>query len=300
MALHVNSTSELLAAVPYLFGFHPADCVVVVALRGGSLHFSSRQDLPDADPAAIVRLVTQHRVDRVIVIGYGPATRVKAVVPGLAAGLRLAGVEVFDEVRVTDGRYWSLNGPDAQPCDLDSTVVAAAATFQGLPVLPDRAALVAQLAPVTGQERQAMSAATARAEERFRLLETVHPAGFAAVREAYTGRRLTNDDVAALGVLLRDGGVCDYAWARSEARAVDQALWMDVLRRVEPDYAPAPAALLAFVAWRLGLGPLAGIAVDRALAVHPGYEPARLMDEILRRGLDPASLESWPGRRAAA
>nr|WP_305070542.1 DUF4192 family protein [Micromonospora sp. 4G55] len=50
--LTVRSPADLLAAVPYLLGFHPADSVVVVAMRAQRVVFAARADLPDrgADP----------------------------------------------------------------------------------------------------------------------------------------------------------------------------------------------------------------------------------------------------------
>ena len=78
-------------------------------------------------------------------------------------------------------------------------------------------------------------------------------------------------EVARLTVALRDLRVRDDAWARmdpgySEAHL---RLWIDVLRRAQPGYVAAPAALLAFVAWQSGDGALANVALDRALADNP-------------------------------
>ena len=52
--LAVRSPADLIAAVPYLLGFHPADSVVAVALRGRQIIFAARADLPEpgADPVA--------------------------------------------------------------------------------------------------------------------------------------------------------------------------------------------------------------------------------------------------------
>ena len=301
--LKIKTTPDIIAIVPYLLGFHPSDCIVVVTLRDRLVHCVLRLVLPGGDPGAVVGLIAAQGAEHAFAVGYGAAPLVTPVLPRVAAGIRLAGVEVLDEVRVTDGRYWSLTA-DGQPCDVGSTVVAAAATFQGLPVVPDHASLVAQLAPVTGEERAAMSAATARAETRLlklerRSIDKVREAGFAAVRDAEERVELTDDEVAWLGLLLVIRSVHDYAWSRCEARHSDQALWTGVVRRVEPAHAAPPATLLAFVTWRLGLGALAGIAVDRALAANRHYGPAKLMDELLRRGLPPISAKDWPGRNAA-
>lgn len=49
--LSVHSPADLIAAVPYLLGFHPADSLVVVALRGTAVAFAARYDLPgNAEP----------------------------------------------------------------------------------------------------------------------------------------------------------------------------------------------------------------------------------------------------------
>jgi hypothetical protein len=309
--LRIKTTPDVLAAIPYLLGFHPADCIVVLALRDRRVLFVMRHDLSDVDPGMVADLLIEHGTEDAFVVGYGEQPQVVGVAPAVAGALRLAGIAVIDEVRVTAGRYWSLSA-GGEPCDFDSTVVAATATFHGLSVLPDRASLVAQLAPVAGPERAAMAAATVRAEARraewgkhglsgARLAKSVRRAGFAAVRtaETRTGGRLTDDEVAWLGVLLVDDDVCDYAWQRSEPTDDDRVTWTDITRRVEQRYVPAPATLLSFVLWRLGRGPTAGAAIDRALAADPAYELARSMDRILCLGVDPVTVTAWPGRRAA-
>jgi len=49
-SLHVSSSHEFLAAVPYLLGFHPADSVVVVAFRDRRVLCAARAGR--ADPVA--------------------------------------------------------------------------------------------------------------------------------------------------------------------------------------------------------------------------------------------------------
>jgi hypothetical protein len=311
--LRLTSTADLLAAIPYLLGFHPADCVVVVALRGRDVQFVMRGDLPLVDSRLITDRLIENGAEHAFVVGYGAAAHAAAVT--LAAAVRLAGVRVLDEVRVAGGRFRSPAG-EGRSDDLDTRVVAAAATFHGLPALPGRETLVAQLAPVTGDERAAMAAATVRAEARLaaweqrglsaaRLAKAVRRAGFAAVRAAKasgeSGRRLADDEVAWLGLLLVDDEVCGYAWESAEPCAADQAAWTDVVRRVDPEYVPAPATLLGFLTWRLGLGATAAIAVDRALAADPHHRPAQLLAHILSHGLDPAiASAASPGRGTEA
>src|SRR4051794_152206 len=215
--LKVRTPSDLLAAVPYLIGFHPADSVVVVAIADQKVLFAARGDLPppghDDDEARraavhLAEMVSRQSIDEATVIGYGEAGRVTPSVLRIADALRRTSVRVLDVLRVTDGRYWSYLCDEPGCCPEDGTpyapehsVIAAQATYAGAVVLPDREALVAQLAPVTGAARAAMTAATERAEER---LAAVHPgecvryvrrSGRALVREAErrcrAGRLLT-------------------------------------------------------------------------------------------------------------
>src|SRR4051812_38127714 len=91
--LAVRSPADLIAAVPYLLGFHPADSVVVVALRGRRVVFAARGDLPepgsDPRPAArhLAQVIARQDAEAATVIGYGPATRVTGAVEAVGEAL---------------------------------------------------------------------------------------------------------------------------------------------------------------------------------------------------------------------
>lgn len=322
--LTVRSIADLLAAVPYLLGFHPADSVVVVALRGKRIVFVARGDLPTGDPAEIraaaeqlAAVVARQDVEVTAIIGYGQPTAVTPSVTAVRAALDRCGLPALDVLRVTDGRFWSYAcadpgccPPEGRPFDAATSQLAAAATYAGKVALPDRAALARQVAPLGGRERRAMRHATRRAEQRLGALLAAAPpadplgermlrrAGRSAVRTALdryrAGARLTTDEVAWLGLLLNHVPVRDHAWRQIGGEEWQLTLWTDVLRRVEPDQVAAPASLLAFAAWRQGQGALACVAVERALRAQPDYPLALLLDEALRRGLPPATLDGWP------
>lgn len=325
--LSVRCPADLIGVVPYLLGFHPDDSLVVVAQRGSRIVFAVRYDLPArADGAApaearhVAGVVHRQGVDTATVLGYGPPGRVTACVPLLAAALRSAGLTVLDELRITDGRFFSYLckepaccPPEGTACPPGNSVVAAAATFAGQVALPDRATLAAQLAPVDGAARAAMRSATRQADERLiRLLSSaaatqqsgeraLRRSGETAVRAALhrhrRGDRLTDDEVAWLGVVLTRTPVRDVAWELITDDGGQLGLWTDVLRRVEPGFEPAPACLLAFAAWRCGHGALASVALQRALEQDPDYSMAVLLDEVLRHGLPPATVADPPRPR---
>lgn len=326
----LRSGADLIAAVPYLLGFHPADSVVVVGMRGPRVTFVARADLAGlAGSAAAARhlavVVAQQRTDRATVLGYGPASRVTPAVDAVRQALAEVGVGVLDALRVTDGRYWSYLCQEPGCCPSDGTAydsgtsqVAAAAVLAGQVALPDRAALVAQVASVEGDERARLRRATRRAGRRFADLvartpgadrsgrqsgrrpggRSVRAAGSIAIRAAQRrhrrGERLDDDEVAWLSWLLTDQTVRDLAWARTDGRATDITLWADLFRRAEPELIAAPGSLLAFAAWRAGEGALAAVALERVLAPHPDYSLALLVDDLLRRGVPPTRLAGWP------
>jgi hypothetical protein len=328
--LTVRSTADLIAAVPYLIGFHPTESVVVVAMRGPRVVFAARGDLPDGGPPGeaqeiadyLVAVVAAQEAETVTVLGYGPPERVTPVIDAVRAsfGRRSAGPvgpELVDALRITDGRYWSYIcdnpgccPPEGTPVDVSGSRFAAEATLAGQVALPDRAALIEQVAPVDGLRRLGMRQATDRAEERLvEVLEAAPPAdvlggrtlrrvGEAAVDAAMARHRegglLTDDEVAWLSLLLAHIPVRDLAWERCDGDDWQIALWADVLRRVDPGLAAAPASLLAFVAWRSGQGALAAVALDRAFDAEPDYSMAMLLADVLHRGVPPSNLDGWP------
>ncbi|WP_229399128.1 DUF4192 domain-containing protein [Micromonospora okii] len=321
--LTVRSPADLIAAVPYLLGFHPADSVVVVALRGRRIVFAARADLPGTgddplDPAThLAGVIARQGAESATVLGYGDAPRVTPAVDAVRQSLAVAGLAVLDALRVTGGRYWSYLcaepaccPPDGTPYDAGASEVSAAAVYAGQVALPDRAALTAQVAPFDGPARMAMRQAVASAERRRDELvvgqstddlidgRALRRAGMTAVRAAMRGQRrgerLTDDELAWLTLLLTHLPVRDHAWERTDGRERDIALWTDVLRRAAPELIAAPGSLLAFAAWRAGQGALAAVALERVIEAHPNYSLALLLDDLLRRGVPPSRLDGWP------
>jgi hypothetical protein len=194
------------------------------------------------------------------------------------------------------------------PLDPDLHSAAALADF-GLPVLADRTALAARVAPLGGIAAESMRQATRRAERHVaQLLAKVRKSarlgaarqmivteGLAAVGAMITryragGQFTTDDEIARITVALRDLRVRDDAWARMDPSHAEahQRLWTDVVRRAQPGHVAAPAALLAFVAWQSGDGALANVALDRALADDPRYSMATLLRQVITAGAPPA------------
>ena len=314
--LTLRDPADIAAAVPYLLGFHPSDSVVMIGLRDGLAAMVQRWDLAeDSDglAAAMAQTAQPSRPQSVLLVGFGPAYLVRPVLRRLCAILPMP---VKAAVRVADGRCFcelcdACTPPGGIPFDPTTSRVAAEATVAGLAALPNRDAVADLVAPLGGPDAQAMTAAVARADTRLReLLDAARvpsdPAGGQALRAqgilavddafvaARAGRRLDDDQIAWLTLLLHSLPVRDHAWQGTDHDDWQLDLWREVTRRAEPSLVAPSATLLGFAAWRDGNGPLAAVALERALLCDPDYSLAQLIWQAMFSGVPGTALGGWP------
>src|SRR4029077_6445931 len=176
-----GSPAELLAIVPHLLGFVPQASLVVMgtAPPRGRVKVTLRYDLPDPPGAGVAADIAAHavgvvgsqRLKAMMAVAYGPEILVDSVAYALRDAARQAGIKLRDVLRVEDGRYWSYACGDEACCPVAGTPfdpaaspAAAAMSDAGMPVLADRAAVAAQVAPLGGIAAASMRQATGRAE----------------------------------------------------------------------------------------------------------------------------------------
>jgi len=319
--LTLRNPSDLAAAVPYLLGFHPADSLVVIGLRDAQATVVQRWDLGlDADDMAnaIADLLGRSPAASVLLAGFGEPAAVRPVLVRVRESLA---VPVLAAIRVTGDRCYCEceECPPGTPVegyayDSSASVIPAEATLAGLTALPSRQSLREQVAPVTGPAAAAMSRAVEAAGLRLQKLvrrardngvpdglAAVRAAGFLAVDGALAagrrGVRLDDPQVAWLTFLLHSLPVRDRAWESTDHEPWQLSLWTDVTRRADPDLVAPVATLLAFAAWRDGNGPLAGVALERALTADREYSLAHLIEDAMLRGLPGSTLGRWPSQR---
>src|SRR5207247_8708594 len=104
-------------------------------------------------------------------VGYGTEALVDPVAYALRDAARQAGIKLRDVLRADNGRYWSYACGDEACCpaagtpfDPAASPAAAAIAAAGFPVLADRAAVAAQVAPLDSSDAASMRQATRRAE----------------------------------------------------------------------------------------------------------------------------------------
>jgi hypothetical protein len=325
--LRLNEPVDVLAAVPYLIGYHPARSLVLLGLRGKELVFTARNDLPSEAhdlPMLVSHLldvVLRQALTAVLIVGYGSEEEVRPAALTLRDACAGAQLRVVEVLRAHEGRYWSYLCRDpiccpteGSPYDANTSAVAAAWTVAGRVALPDRQSYEDQIKSVGGLTRISMHQATDRASNRLlallgeapdeasaetALMAAGNQAIGAALDTVRAGERLDDDAVAWLTVLLVSIPVRDLAWARIQGSLAEmdhhRTLWIDVLCRAEPDLIAAPGSLFAFAAWRCGEGALARMALERVLAEDPDYNMADLLLHALAHGLPPSALRDFPG-----
>lgn len=313
--VRLASPADFIAVVPYLLGYHPADSLVAMAFDGDALKGVIRFDLPDCSEKApdaathCARLLAQNAARNVFLIGYGSGQQVTPLMDGLHTAITGAGMVVLDMVRCEGGRYWSYicHDPDCcssdgVPYDVTSSLAAAGAVLAGCVAMPDRETFARIVEPVDGPERQAIRTATVAARARAEsMLDTADVEYWfregtrhirACLDDVQAGRPIPVEDLAWLGVLLTGTLVRDIAMTfhREYGDDVSHRFWIEVVRRLEPEYLPAPAVNLAFLAYRSGDGTLARLAAERALQVDPNYRFAKMILFALNAGLPPTGI----------
>ncbi|GIG63758.1 DUF4192 domain-containing protein [Phytomonospora endophytica] len=317
--IRLGSPEDLLAATPYLLGYHPSESIAFLGLASGDVKVTGRYDLSGSgaprDPTRVVENLSRQGVDSVLLLGYGPPGHVTVDMDILRDALAQAGLPVREALRVTEGRYWSYLCPGVDCCPVEGTAfdlagerVSAAMTFAGLQALPKREDVAALIAPCEAEARAEVRAAlaaksaslseellgardtTARwdawRDEGVMLLRRV----VAEVRES--GRLPEVGDIASLCLLLGHDRIRDEAWALVDENEPEALvpLWVRLVRHAEPEHVPVTASLLSYAAWRAGNGALSRIAVERALEAQPDYRLGLMLTDVLNAAISPTAL----------
>jgi hypothetical protein len=325
--VRVSDTGQLVAAIPHILGFRPAESVVLLSLAGESgtrLGLTVRADIPPAEhgrglardlaaklltgrPSGVVAVVVSDDPDE------GAALPHLGLVHDLRAVFSTCTLPVFDALLLRDGRWWSYDCPGpccapgaGTPLPAGVSEMEAASVAAGVVVEPDRRALTERIARTTGPDAAAMQAVADRAGDRHARARLADEAGTARRSWTLILQAVARCRAGAASVPLTDREIARVVWGLADVRVRDRAmglaldddaaavevLWTECTRRAPAPLDAAPATLLAVSAWLRGDGAMAGVALDRALESRPTYTLARLLSDGLAACLRPDDLRT--------
>ncbi len=298
---------DLLALVPFTFGFHPEESLVLVTCRCDGTPFQARIDLPDA-PEAIAPVVQQllgpvrrNGAETAMLVAYTDhPTRAARALHALAEALAGIGVPVLLSLRADGRRWFQVGDPQGpaddvgEPYDLSCHPLTVQGVLEGRVTLDNREALVGSLSPredaLLAQVAAEHAALGALPAGRRALAAEAAWLRALAVRSAAADAPPGVGDAARLlrGVQHRD--VRDVVWAAIERPVAEGhvRLWTGLVRMSPQGLVAAPAGLLAFSAWLSGNGALAWCAVERCRRADPGHTLADLVAQALEGGVPPS------------
>ncbi|HKC27895.1 MAG TPA: DUF4192 domain-containing protein, partial [Jatrophihabitans sp.] len=214
--------------------------------------------------------------------------------------------------------WWSLDcwSPDCCPLEgrelpADPSPFTAAATYDGIVALPDRAAVEALLEPIAasnggGRMEQIVAAKQVLVGDGAEMptgtrVRAVKRALFAAARNSQQTdwRGVTEQELARLGAGLGLISVRDPLWVAIDTGRIDgRPLWRELGRRLPSPHSAPALFLFGWASWRAGDGTLAGIAAERAIESDPDYSAADILLAALAHGVDPRQMPRLRKRSA--
>lgn len=318
-ALDLRNPQTVVAAVPHLLGFEPADSLILIWLDATALVLTARADLPQAEaderitdqiagallPAdalrrshAVIAVVVTHDLARV--------ASACAVLDRVRAEAERHGIALLDELHVDGDRWRSLICTDPGCCPAAGGTVSATVradvamhfALDGRRVLPDRASVSAQVAAAAEQIARTRAALPnqprrPRRGDRWRDAAIAHAVRNLIGRPSTLPVRVQARIIRDLAdVRVRDTVLWDLAQAEHDEVERAAVALAQLTRAAGPEVCAPVATCCAIVAWMTGDGALASAAIDRALTAEPDYGLGRLVAAALRAGWPPQAWRS--------
>lgn len=258
--LTARTPEDILAMVPVVLGFHPADSVVMLTF-GAEHTFHARVDMPPTIGGvedmvnALLEPSIKNGIRRVVFVTYSMKIPLLAIA-ALRNRFREAGIEVLETLHTDGSRWWAMTSPshfsgEGTAYDLSGHPFALQAMFDDRTVEADRAALVARLEPV-----DAVFGGT---------LPLVNEDDLTWAGVMFTEcRPLDADETAAfVACLHKSRDVALRHWSKD--RVQEQTDWLiEVARRTPAEHRSVVLMVASMGAWLSGHGALAWCCLDAA------------------------------------
>ena len=315
----LTSPHDLLAAIPFLIGYHPSDSLVLVSIKEDCVGMAMRIDYPIDQSEAAFDLCASHisadEADGALIVAYQPLGRSDGddVLAQTTAALSRAGVAIYESILIAEGSYRSLLCHDITCCPLagrpvpplDSSRIAMESVVAGHP-MP-----FATIAELGASVRSNLLAQEEQWLERVQKsevdpidsdLNSLQRDGATAVIDLANdfiehGVSTDQDLIAHVLGRLSEIQVRDFALGSHDGESAPgyKRMWMHLLRSAPPGFVAPVACLAAAIAYEYGDGALARAALDRAFADTPSYSLAQLLQRVFSAGWPPQSFAQMRG-----
>ena len=311
----LTSPHDLLAAIPFLIGYHPENSLVLVALKDDSVGMAMRVDMPtDIAPESYDLLASHFQreaADAALIVAYVDSqSDPEAVLINTSAALLRAGISIKESLIVSDGRYRSMLCHDSECCsplgspipDIDSSRIAAEHVIAGHPMpFANVSGLVQSIAALPSAMQESW-----QSEVRAFWIESVSESLLDLQRDGATavidlageyvqGRGAEDRELVARVIgRISDIQVRDYALGSHNEETADAywQMWRELLLIAPRGFVAPIASIFAALAYERGEGALAHKALDRALADDERYSLALLLRRVFTAGWPPQSFSA--------
>ncbi len=318
----LTTPHDLLAAIPFLIGYHPTDSLVLVSLKSGAVAMAMRVDYPSLDEEnisqsdcdALIAHLKRDGADGALLVAYLPDTALSGeqILSELAQGLARAGIELNESLIISKGRWRSTICGDRSCCptqgrelpEISTSRIAVEQVSNGHPMPYATAGELADsIAPLAlaSEELFLQTVSGYQICEEDAEIRVKQKEGAIAVIDLVSrfiagsvGENIEQDQELSAKVIgrLSDIQVRDFALG-SHTCATQEIYWQmwRYLVRIAPAKFVAPvASLLAATSYERGDGALAQRALDRAQVDDPNYSLAGLLRRVFSAGWPPESF----------
>ncbi len=310
----VKTPHDLLAAVPFLIGYHPTDSLVLISVKSDSLEMAMRIDFPKNPPEGSYQLLASHlkrdNSEGALIVAYEPADSLAGpeVLHNVADAVASLDIPIRELMLVRNNHWRSLLCSDDKCCPPEGNQIEE---FVNSRIAAEQVAS-GKVLPFSDSEGLTHSiSATILAKD---LNWNAQVVGFKVDPDANNLNELQRDGAESILLLadfysqngfckdydlmarvlgrLSDIQVRDFALGCHTDQTINSywAMWRDLLRIAPPKFVAPVASVFASIAYENGEGALAHRALDRAIEDDPEYSLARLLRRVFSSGWPPSGF----------
>ena len=302
------SPEDLLAAIPFLLGYHPDNSLVLLGLHGESIDLAMRVDFPHEVDLDEIELLADHLLKNnsrsAMLCAYLPSGNGggEELLGALQEACELRAIHLRESIIVHEGRWRSLinPGPSRPMPEISESRIAAEQVVGGrqmpranieevksaISALSTPQAIVDAMEEIPeidyeGEEVNSLQRAGARALLRL-------------IRNDLEFFENEPDLIALILIRLRDLQVRDFAMGLLNEENSDSlsSIWLQLFRIAPTGYRAPIGCIYAQLCYERGDGGLAHRVLDRALEDDGSYSLALLLRRAFAAGWPPSHFQT--------